>query len=87
MVNRSDLNGVIATLGAKHKEQLNKNGGQSSETERYEVTIKLSNTSKDQVAKTPLSRNIIEKYKVMSIKRSCFEIDHILIRTSWHEGI
>ena len=73
LVNRSDLNGVIATLGAKHKEQPNKNGGQSSETERYEVTIKLSNTSKDQDIKKPLSRNIIENYKVMSIKRSCFD--------------
>ena len=87
LVNRADLNGVIATLGARCKDQSNKNGAQSSETERYEVTIKLSNSSKDQDTKTPLSRttitgndlirnhykNIIEKYKLMSIKRSCFE--------------
>ena len=61
--NRPELNGVIATLGAKC------NGQSSSETEKYEVTIKRSSIE----SKTSLSKVANERYKLMKVKRSSFD--------------
>ena len=65
LVNRKDLNGVIATLGAKCESITD--GTQGSETERYEVTIKLSNDSIDLETKIPSSKDISANYKSMMI--------------------
>ena len=74
LVKRKDLNGVIATLGAKCESTTD--SVPSTETERYEITIKLSNDLNDMETKKQ-PKNITSNFKVMSLKRSCFEFINV----------